>query len=70
MKRSIRSLFLIGFMFVARRNDRGVIAHGAAAQPVANDASPAVRQPEDIAEGKRLADYFLRGLPRRERHQH
>ena len=54
MKRSIPSLFLIGFMFVAGAMIVDYCPR-AAAQPVANDLRPLYAMPEEVTEGKRLA---------------
>ncbi len=60
MKRSVPSLFLIGFMFVAGAMIVDYCPH-AAAQPAAvasggaDDLRPLYAMPEEVAEGKRLA---------------
>jgi cytochrome c553 len=66
MKRSVSSLFLIGFMFVAGAM---IVDYcpSAAAQPAAvtsgnsDDLRPLYAMPADIAEGKRLADTSCAG---------
>lgn len=66
MKRSVPSLFLIGFMFVAGAMIVDYCPR-AAAQPAAvtsgsaNDLRPLYAMPEEIAEGKRLADASCAG---------